>query len=53
MQNHYCAHKLHGQGALIPPPSSTHTLTHTHKATPTTRTLSIQYMGGGEGVYYL
>ena len=52
MQNHYCAHKLHGQGALITPPSSTHTLTHTHKATPTT--LHIQYMrGGGEGVYYL
>ena len=25
----------------------THTLTHTHKATPTTRTLYIQYMGGG------
>ena len=47
MQNHYCVHKLHGQGALITPPSSTHTLTHTHKATPTTRTLYIQYMGGG------
>ena len=38
MQSHYCVHKLHGQSALITPPSSTHSLRHTHKATPTTHT---------------
>ena len=46
MQSHYCVHKLHGQSALITPPSSTHTLTHTHKATPTTHTI---HGGGGRG----
>jgi len=50
MQNHYCAHKLHGQSALITPPSSTHTHSHTQGNTyNTTHTI---HEGGGEGVYY-
>jgi hypothetical protein len=48
MQSHYCVHTLHGQSALITPPSSTHTHSHTQSSTYNTHTLHIQYRGGGD-----